>query len=55
MRSLASLKRQFGFKSLKFTLIVLENNVLYNTEIKQFQRQFQKLKILHSIALPLSI
>lgn len=38
-RSLASLKPQFEFKSLKFTLSVLENNDLYNTQVKEFQRQ----------------
>lgn len=34
---------------------VLENSVLYNIQIQQFQSQFQKFKILHSISLPLSI
>lgn len=53
MRSLASLKLQFGFKSLKCTLSVLENNVLNSTQIKKFQRQFLKFKILHTTSLPL--
>jgi len=38
MRSLALLKLQFGCKSLKFTPSVLENDVMYNAQIKEFQR-----------------
>lgn len=53
MRSLASLKPQFEFKSLKFTLSVLENNDLYNTQ--EFQRQLQKFKVFHNVSLPFSM
>lgn len=54
-RSLASLKPQFEFKSLKFTLSVLENNDLYNTQVKEFQRQLQKFKVFHNVSLPFSM